>query len=138
MNKIKSFNDFFTNQTSEDEDVRIELGAEETPSKPDDEIDPDLNDPDMDMEDEEGEEESLEEKADPLLVTSKDIMRIHDIMTKSEGNMEKAKKLASTMAKLITDKWKAIRRARAAEREGEDILADIFMQRARELGAFAA
>ncbi len=63
-------------------------------------------------------------------------MRIKDILTKAAGNAEKATKLAQTMARLITDKWKALRRARAAEREEQEGLADIFMARAKELGAF--
>jgi hypothetical protein len=83
---------------------------------------------------EDDQEGDLDEAADPLLVTSKDTMRIQDIMRKSAGNMWKAKQLAETMCKLIQDKWKAIRRARAADKEGQSELADIFFRRAADLG----
>lgn len=110
------------------DDITLEITPEEdiTPEEEDE------------MRQEESESEEIDEAADPLLVTSKDIMRIQDIVRKSAGNAYKAKKLAETMCKLITDKWKAVRRARAAEREGESELADVFMQRAKELGAYGA
>ena len=91
----------------------------------------------MDSEEEEDfnydEDDDLEEAADPMLVTSKDTMRIQDIMRKAAGNFSKAIQLATTMGKLITDKYKALRRARAAEREGYPELADIFFRRYAEL-----
>jgi len=128
MSKITRFEDFFNKknekeeiqQISGDEDITVELTPEEI----------------QDMESEDDEE--LEEAADPLLVTSKDTMRIQDIVRKSEGNAYKAKALALTMCKLIKDRFKALRRARAAEREGQKDLADIFFKRATELGAMGA
>lgn len=147
--KIKSFNSYFLNEgiikfddfekkeekvtvTGDDEhgNVVIELTPDEEASMADD-------DDEIVNSDVEG-EEPLEEKADPLVVTSKDTMRIKDIVSKAAGNVEKAKKLAETMCKLITDKWKALRRARAADMENEHDLAEIFIQRAKELGAFGA
>lgn len=132
MGKIRSFDEFinegiikFEDFGRKNEDDSNHHGIEE----PTDEIEPEEDDDD---------ENHLEEGADPLAVTSKDTMRIQDIQKKSNGNMDKAKKLAETMCKLITDKWKALRRARAAERENEHDLADIFFNRAKELGAFAS
>lgn len=132
MSKIKLYEEYFNEGITKFED----FGKEEKPNEDtghhaeiEDDLEPETDDDD---------ETHLEEGADPLVVTSKDTMRIQDIQKKSNGNMDKAKKLAETMCKLITDKWKAIRRARAAEREGEDILADIFFAKAKELGAFSA
>lgn len=135
MRKIKLFEDFTNEEIQKFED----FGKEEAPVNNNEDVDltedeiKDIEDGEVDDED-----DQLEEKADPLAVTSKDIMRIQDIVRKSEGNAYKAKKLAETMCKLITDKWKALRRARAAEREGEVELADIFTHRAKELGAMGA
>ena len=84
------------------------------------------------------EDEELDEAADPLMVTSKDTMRIQDIVRKSAGNASKAKALASQMCNAIKDRFKALRRARAAERENQPDLADIFIKRATELGALGA
>ena len=84
------------------------------------------------------EDEEVDEAANPLDVTSKDIMRIKDIVRKAAGDDFKAKSLATTMCKLIKDSYKALRRARAAERENEQDLADIFFKRATELGALGA
>lgn len=61
---------------------------------------------------------SLFESLDPQ---PKDIKRIQDIITKSGGDMEKARKLASTMAGKIKDADKMERRFTAAVQElGED------------------
>jgi hypothetical protein len=45
---------------------------------------------------------------------SKDIMRLTDIKKKSNGNKDKARQLAGNMSLAITDKDKAVRRAKAA------------------------
>ena len=82
---------------------------------------------------EEEEDEPLEEGADPLEVTSKDEMRVNDIIKKSNGDKSKARQLAETMCKLIKDKYKALRRARAAENENYHEIANIFFKRAMEL-----
>ena len=81
------------------------------------------------------EDSSLNEIKDPKQVTSKDVMRITDIVRKSDGNKSKALSLAEQMAKSITDGFKALRRARAAEAERQKEIADIFFQRALELGS---
>jgi hypothetical protein len=104
---------------SGDEDIEIELSPE-------------------DIEDMGSEEDELEEAADPLMVTSKDTMRIKDIVRKSNGSPSKAKQLANQMCNAIKDKWKALRRARAADMEKRSDLADIFIKRATELGALGA
>jgi hypothetical protein len=66
---------------------------------------------------------------------AKDEMRIRDIVSKSGGDESKQVSLATSMAKLITDKDKAQRRAEAAEDAGYDDLASIFKARAKQLGA---
>lgn len=50
----------------------------------------------------------------------KDYRRIRDIQSKAKGDLEKEKRLASTMAKLITDHEKAYRRYLAAKYFGGD------------------
>lgn len=80
-------------------------------------------------------EEEIEEAADPMIVTSKDEMRISDIVKKSAGNTGKILDLARRMANSITDGYKALRRARAAESENYHEMASIFFKRAMELGA---
>jgi len=147
MRKIKLFEDFtnedikkfedFGKESTEDQPTEGHHGEEEEEEDDNYEVSAD-DEKEMEEGEVDDEDDHLEEKADPLTVTSKDIMRIQDIMRKSEGNMYKAKKLAETMCKLITDKWKALRRARAAEREGQPDLADIFTHRAKELGAMGA
>ena len=126
MNHIKLFEEY-----NEDEEIS-------TPKAPDeDEIELDIElspEDEADMQD----DEELEEAKDPLMVDSKDLMRIDDIITKAAGNKYKAIKLAETMCKLITDRFKALRRARAAERRGQPDLADIFTKRATELGALGS
>lgn len=143
--KIKLFEEYFNEGIIKFEDFDKKEKNEEVTVTGDDEngnvtieLTPDEEADMADDQEEECDDDHLEEAKDPLLVTSKDVIRIQDIMEKAAGNMEKAKRLAETMCKLITDKWKALRRARAAEREGQDILADIFINRAKELGAFGA
>jgi hypothetical protein len=69
----------------------------------------------------------------PAEVELKDEMRINDIIRKSGGDNEKAQKLAQTMASKITDRYKAMRRAKAASAAGRSDLADIFNNRMRML-----
>ena len=77
-------------------------------------------------------EQFLLEK-NPMEVTSKDDMRINDIIRKSGGDSAKAEALARTMASRITDYYKAIRRASAAQSAGRSDLAQIFKDRSKEL-----
>lgn len=135
MRKIKLFEDFTNEELKRIEDFNATDNTEDIEETTDGEYELNQDDEDSMKDDDEDPDNQLEEAADPLVVTSKDIMRIQDIVAKSAGNAVKAKKLAETMCKLITDKWKALRRARAAEREGEPDLADIFTHRAKELGA---
>ena len=123
MNHIKLFEEYNEEETTP-KDVEVELDIELSPE----------DEAEMLDDDEDGEEE-LEEAKDPLMVDSKDLMRIDDIVRKAAGNAYKAKALAQQMANAITDKWKALRRARASERKGQSDLADIFTKRATELGA---
>lgn len=64
----------------------------------------------------------------------KNYMRVHDIMRKADGDIEKAKKLAQTQADRISVDNKAISRYRVAKHEGFDEIAEIFMHRAYSLG----
>jgi hypothetical protein len=63
----------------------------------------------------------------------KDMRRIEDIIKKAGGNREKEERLATIMANKITDKAKAIRRAKAAEDENYHNIAKIFYNRAKML-----
>lgn len=64
----------------------------------------------------------------------KNYMRVHDIMKKANGDIEKAKKLAQTQADRISVDNKAISRYRVAKHEGFDEIAEVFMHRAYKLG----
>lgn len=75
------------------------------------------------------EAKSQGEKAEP-----KDIKRIEDMVAKSNGSDEKLLQLARNMAHAITDADKAHRRGLAAESEGQDDVAEIFFDRAKEIG----
>jgi hypothetical protein len=77
-------------------------------------------------------EQFLLEK-NPMEVTSKDDMRINDIIRKSGGDKAKAEALARTMASRITDFYKAVRRSSAAARAGRADLAQIFKERSMQL-----
>jgi len=68
--------------------------------------------------------------------SSKDIQRIQDIITKSNGDENKMVTLANTMCKLITDKNKAMDRGLAADQLlGPDhAVTKIFLDRASSLG----
>ena len=79
----------------------------------------------------------------------KNYTRVKDIVTKSEGNMDKSITLARTQANRIMDEYKAINRAMAAKQlskeykkmndiDSSDIcleIFDIFFRRAYELGS---
>ena len=124
MNHIKLFEEYNEEETNKpDSEEVVELDVDLTQEE------------EEDMLDDESEDCELEEAKDPLMVDSKDLMRIDDIVRKAAGNAYKAKALAQQMANAITDKWKALRRARASERKGQSDLADIFTKRATELGA---
>jgi len=64
----------------------------------------------------------------------KDTDRIVSLMNKAGGNDDKAKQLATSMANKIKDGYKAIRRGRAAEDENYHTVAQVFFDRAKELG----
>lgn len=126
---IKRFENFNESDNDEESNDEVVDGGEN--------IEVEISQDDLDsMADDEDEE--VEEAANPLDVTSKDTMRIQDIVRKAAGSEYKAQTLASTMCKLIKDSYKALRRARAAERENQHKLADIFFKRATELGALGA
>lgn len=65
----------------------------------------------------------------------KNFTRIRDIVDKAAGDKFKEEGLASKQAKLITDEWKAINRAKAAKELGHDNIFEIFFRRAYELGS---
>ena len=64
----------------------------------------------------------------------KNFKRVSDIVTKSDGDKEKAIKLAKQQTAKITDEWKAINRAMAAKQAGHEYIFEVFFQRAYELG----
>lgn len=64
----------------------------------------------------------------------KNFKRVSDIVLKSEGYLDKKKRLATTQAKLIRVEHKALNRAMAAKGMGEDEIFDVFFRRAYELG----
>lgn len=66
--------------------------------------------------------------------SSKDEMRIADIVFKSHGSSVKAEQLARNMADKITDVDKALARAYAAQDANEHGLAAIFFIRYGQLG----
>ena len=73
-------------------------------------------------------------------VTEKDLQRIKDLFPRSKGNDEKLLQLASAMAKVITNPEKAQARGEAAVQilgANNNALADIFFDRAKELGYLA-
>jgi len=65
----------------------------------------------------------------------KNFKRVADIVTKSDGDDEKAIKLAKQQTAKITDEWKAINRAMAAKKAGYEHIFEVFFQRAYELGS---
>jgi len=64
----------------------------------------------------------------------KNFKRVSDIVAKSDGDKEKAIKLAKQQTAKITDEWKAINRAMAAKQAGHEYIFEVFFQRAYELG----
>lgn len=66
--------------------------------------------------------------------TSKDTTRIEGIINKANGNKEKQEQLARSMASKIKDGRKALQRGRAAEDENYHDIAQIFFDRAKEIG----
>lgn len=64
----------------------------------------------------------------------KNFKRVSDIVTKSDGDNEKAIRLAKQQTAKITDEWKAINRAMAAKQAGYEHIFEVFFQRAYELG----
>lgn len=69
----------------------------------------------------------------------KNYTRVRDIVTKSNGDVDKAIGLAKTQANRITDEWKAINRAMAARETSKEkiyeAIFEVFFQRAYELGS---
>lgn len=65
----------------------------------------------------------------------KNYKRVLDIVNKSDGDEDKAIRLAKTQAHRITDEWKAINRAMAAKEKGHEYIFEVFFQRAYELGS---
>jgi hypothetical protein len=81
------------------------------------------------------ESELVTEKKDQTEVTSKDTMRVDDIIVKAGGRWnEKAEQLTKQMAKSIDDGYKALRRGLAAQEENYHAMAKIFFLRAGQLG----
>lgn len=72
--------------------------------------------------------------------SSKDIQRVQDIVTKSNGDESKMVNLANTMCKLITDKNKAYDRGLAADQilGPNHPVTKVFMDRAQALGVDVA
>jgi len=69
-----------------------------------------------------------------LMDYDKNYMRVHDIIRKADGDKDKAISLAKTQANRIKVDGKAVSRYRVAKEEGFDDIADVFMDRAIELG----
>lgn len=65
----------------------------------------------------------------------KNYKRVADIVSKSDGDIDKEKSLAKTQANLIKDEIKALNRAVAAKEMGHDNIFDVFFRRAFELGS---
>jgi hypothetical protein len=65
---------------------------------------------------------------------TKNFTRVKDIMTKSDGDEDKAIRLARAQAVRITDEHKAINRAMAARDLKQEHIFDVFFFRAYELG----
>jgi hypothetical protein len=65
----------------------------------------------------------------------KNKVRVSDIWTKSDGDIEKAKSLSRTQAMRITDEYKALNRAMCAKEMGHIEIFEVFFHRAYELGS---
>lgn len=97
----------------------------------------DLNDMKDIMKTVAGEYHSSSEKTRNKLAkgfTSKDTNRIEGIINKADGNREKEEQLAKTMASKIKDGRKALQRGKAAEDLNYHNIAQIFFDRAKEIG----
>lgn len=73
---------------------------------------------------------------------AKNYKRVKDIITKSEGDLDKSIRLAKTQANLIKDEMKALNRSNAAHQMGDtenepmyESISEVFFQRAYELGS---
>jgi hypothetical protein len=65
----------------------------------------------------------------------KNYKRVHDIITKSNGDKDVQISLSKRQANLITDEHKAINRAMAAKEIGSEEIFEVFFRRAYELGS---
>ncbi len=65
----------------------------------------------------------------------KNYKRVKDIISKSDGDEEKAIRLAKTQANLIKDENKALNRAEVARELNYENIFEVFFQRAYELGS---
>lgn len=65
----------------------------------------------------------------------KNYKRVRDIIERSSGDKDKQIKLAKIQADRITDEFKALNRARAAEELGFEEVFEVFFRRAYELGS---
>ena len=74
-------------------------------------------------------------KGQSKLEFDKNYKRVADIVSKSDGDLDKEKSLAKTQANLIKDEIKALNRAVAAKEMGHDNIFDVFFRRAFELGS---
>ena len=66
---------------------------------------------------------------------NKNYKRVEDIVSKSDGDIEKQNSLSKIQANLIKDEHKCINRAMAAKEMGHENIFDIFFRRAYELGS---
>lgn len=66
---------------------------------------------------------------------NKNFKRIDDIVSKSDGDVEKKKSLSRTQANRITDEHKAVNRAMVAREMKEEDIFEIFFERAYSLGS---
>ncbi len=65
----------------------------------------------------------------------KNYNRVHDIITRSNGDVDAQVKLSKVQANRITDEVKAINRAMAAKEIGNMEIFEVFFYRAYDLGA---
>lgn len=65
----------------------------------------------------------------------KNFKRVSDIVSKSAGDDDKAIRLSKTQANLIKDEVKAINRANVAKEMKQEVIFEVFFQRAYELGS---
>lgn len=67
----------------------------------------------------------------------KNLMRIKDIVRKSNGDSKKMVNLAKQQTSRITNEIKALYRGKVAEDENQHEIAEIFYRRAHELGSMS-